>query len=379
MGIYEELGLRPVINGYATVTRLGGSLMPPPVVEAMIEASRQFVELEDLQAAVGRRIAKLTRNEAAYVSSGAAAGLTLATAACVAGTDPDLIAALPHPQRVPGARCEVIFQRCQRSGYDYAVRQVGVDMIEIGPEQSSPTDFPAVRRELEQALSERTAAVLYFARGEDHSGGLPLAEVVAAAHARGVPVIVDAAAQLPPVENLWRFTQEGADLVIFSGGKGLCGPQATGLVLGRPDLIKACAVQGNPNQAIGRPMKVGERRAVRLLGRRRVVRRLGPRSHDGPFRGAGRYRRRADRRAAGGHGASRDAQRGGATAATGTAALRRGGARDRAAIRSWSSCSNGEPAIELSPEGDDGIYVNPQTLMEGEEVVIADRLAEILG
>ena len=258
MGIYEDLGLRPVINGYATVTRLGGSLMPPPVVEAMIEASRQFVDLEDLQAAVGRRIAELTRNEAAYVSSGAAAGLTLATAACVAGTDPEMIAALPHPQKVSGARCEVIFQRCQRSGYDYAVRQVGVDMIEIGPEQSSPADFPAVRQELEQALSERTAAVLYFARGEDHHGGLPVAEVVAAAHARGVPVILDAAAQLPPVENLWRFTQEGADLVIFSGGKGLCGPQATGLVLGRSDLIKACAVQGNPNQAIGRPMKVGK-------------------------------------------------------------------------------------------------------------------------
>ena len=161
-------------------------------------------------------------------------------------------------RKYPGRDYEVIFQRCQRSGYDYAVRQVGVDMIEIGPEESSPADFPAVRQELEQALSERTAAVLYFARGEDHHGGLPVAEVVAAAHARGVPVILDAAAQLPPVENLWRFTQEGADLVIFSGGKGLCGPQATGLVLGRSDLIKACAVQGNPNQAIGRPMKVGK-------------------------------------------------------------------------------------------------------------------------
>ena len=377
MGIYEELGLRPVTNGCGTVTRLGGSLMPPPVVEAMIAASRQFVDLEDLQDAVGRRIAKLTRNEAAYVSSGAAAGLTLATAACVAGTDPEMIAALPHPQKVPGARCEVIFQRCQRSGYDYAVRQVGVDMIEIGPEQSSPADFPAVRQELEQALSERTAAVLYFARGEDHHGGLPAAEVVAAVHAQGVPVILDAAAQLPPVENLWRFTQEGADLVIFSGGKGLCGPQATGLVLGRADLIKACAVQGNPNQAIGRPMKVGKEELCGCLAAvewymgldhaamkrfeaqmativARLSRQPGVSAEIEPAAGSNPYLPRA---------------------------LLRfdievvGQSRDQIV----DELKHGEPAIEVSVLGDSSLYINAQTLMEGEEVVIADRLAEILG
>ena len=378
MGIYEELGLRPVINGYATVTRLGGSLMPPPVVEAMIEASRQFVELEDLQAAVGRRIAELTRNEAAYISSGAAAGLTLATAACVAGTDPDLIAALPHPQRVPGACCEVIFQRCQRSGYDYAVRQVGVDMVEIGPEQSSPADFPSVRRELEHALSERTAAVLYFARGEDHSGGLPLAEVVAAAHARGVPVIVDAAAQLPPVENLWRFTQEGTDLVIFSGGKGLCGPQATGLVLGRPDLIKACAVQGNPNQAIGRPMKVGKEELCGCLAAVEWYVGLDHAAMTDRFEAQVAT---VVERLAGQPGVMGRVEMPSEAGQPLPRALLRfdaavlGQSRDQI----MDQLKQGEPAIEVSPEGDDGIYVNPQTLMEGEEMVIADRLAEILG
>ena len=378
MGIYEDLGLRPVINGYATVTRLGGSLMPPPVVEAMIEASRQFVDLEDLQAAVGRRIAELTRNEAAYVSSGAAAGLTLATAACVAGTDPDMIAALPHPQKVPGSRHEVIFQRCQRSGYDYAVRQVGVDMIEIGPEESSPADFAAVRQELEQALSERTAAVLYFARGEDHNGGLPVAEVVAAAHARGVPVILDAAAQLPPVENLWRFTQEGADLAIFSGGKGLCGPQATGLVLGRADLIKACAVQGNPNQAIGRPMKVGKEELCGCLAAVEWYVGLDHAALTDRFeaqvatvvqRVAGRpgVTGRVEMPSEAGQPLPRALLRFDAALA--------GQSRDQIV----EQLNSGEPAIEVSPEGDDGIYVNPQTLMEGEEVVIANRLAEILG
>ena len=378
MGIYEDLGLRPVINGYATVTRLGGSLMPPPVVEAMIEASRQFVDLEDLQAAVGRRIAKLTRNEAAYVSSGAAAGLTLATAACVAGTDPEMIAALPHPQKVPGSRHEVIFQRCQRSGYDYAVRQVGVDMIEIGPEESSPADFAAVRQELEQALSERTAAVLYFARGEDHNGGLPVAEVVAAAHARGVPVILDAAAQLPPVENLWRFTQEGADLVIFSGGKGLCGPQATGLVLGRADLIKACAVQGNPNQAIGRPMKVGKEE---LCGCLAAVEWYVGLDHAAMTDRFETQVATVVERVAGRPGVTGRVEMPSEAGQPLPRALLRfdagvvGQSRDQIV----EQLNSGEPAIEVSPEGDNGIYVNPQTLMEGEEVVIADRLAEILG
>lgn len=378
MGIYEDLGLRPVINGYATVTRLGGSLMPPSVVEAMIEASRQFVDLEDLQAAVGRRIAELTRNEAAYVSSGAAAGLTLATAACVAGTDPEMIAALPHPQKVPGSRHEVIFQRCQRSGYDYAVRQVGVDMIEIGPEQSSPADFGAVRQELEQALSERTAAVLYFARGEDHHGGLPVAEVVAAAHARGVPVILDAAAQLPPVENLWRFTQEGADLVIFSGGKGLCGPQATGLVLGRADLIKACAVQGNPNQAIGRPMKVGKEELCGCLAAVEWYVGLDHAAMTDRFEAQVAT---VVQRVAGRPGVTGRVEMPSEAGQPLPRALLRfdaavvGQSRDQIV----EQLNSGEPAIEVSPEGDTGIYVNPQTLMEGEEVVIADRLAEILG
>ena len=259
MGIYEDLGLRPVINGYATVTRLGGSLMP---------AAGGGGDDRSVPAIRGPGRPASGGGPAHCRTHPQRGRLRLQRRRCRPDVGNSRLRRRHRPgndcssatptERVPGARCEVIFQRCQRSGYDYAVRQVGVDMIEIGPEQSSPADFPAVRRELEQALSERTAAVLYFARGEDHGGGLPLAEVVAAAHARGVPVIVDAAAQLPPVENLWRFSQEGADLVIFSGGKGLCGPQATGLVLGRPDLIKACAVQGNPNQAIGRPMKVGK-------------------------------------------------------------------------------------------------------------------------
>lgn len=377
MGIYEELGLRPVINGYATLTRLGGSLMPPPVIDAMIDASRHFVSLDDLQTKVGQRIAALTQNEAAYVSSGAAAGLTLATAACVAGSDPELIAALPHPQKVSGARCEVIFQRCQRSGYDYAVRQVGVDMVEIGPESSSPADFPGLRRELQAALSNRTAAVLYFARGAHHNGGLPLDELVDLAHAQNVPVIVDAAAQLPPPENLWRFTRQGADLVIFSGGKGLCGPQASGLVVGRKDLIAACTVQGNPNQAIGRPMKVGKEELCGCLAAVEWFMALDHQALMLQYRDqvqsiVCRFEGRRGIRASV-HPLGESGQ-----------AMPRALLHFDAAVLGQSCDTiikklvDGDPSIEVQPEDDDSFYVNPHTLSDGEEQIIGDRLEVIL-
>jgi seryl-tRNA(Sec) selenium transferase len=205
----------------------------------------------------------LTRNEAAYVSSGAAAGLVLTTAACITGEDPEKMALLPYPQRIPGGRHKVVIHRSQRIGYDFAVRQVGVELVEIGPSRAEGRGTPgdgaggaggvpgrSTRpEELEAALDDRTAAVLYIAGLPHAPGALPLEQVVAIAHSRGVPVIVDAAAQIPPVENIWSIagrggpalwaraladlglpgygpdtprevTSAGADLVIFSGGKG---------------------------------------------------------------------------------------------------------------------------------------------------------------
>jgi L-seryl-tRNA(Ser) seleniumtransferase len=256
MTVYSDLGVRPVINAFATLTRLGGSLMPPPVIEAMVEASRHFVDLDELQRRVGERLAVLTKNEAAYVSSGAAAGLALATAACVAGTDPQAIQQLPD---LTGLKNEVIIHRVHRNGYDHAVRQVGVKVVEIG--YSTGT----AHWELEQAISDRTAAIFWFQGVMSGRGDLPLAEVIAIAKARQVPVIVDGAAQLPPVSNLWNFTHMGADLAVFSGGKDLRGPQPTGLILGRRDLIEACRVNASPNHSLGRPMKVGKEEMVGLL------------------------------------------------------------------------------------------------------------------
>ncbi len=254
MTIYDQLGVRAVINAAATLTRLGGSLMPPPVLKAMNEAASAFVDLDELQRRVGERIAALTHNEAAYVSSGAAAGITLAVAACIAGTDPGRIAAFPYLEGIDST--EVIVHRRQRNGYDYAARQTGARLVEIG----------GTVEDLRQAISPRTACVLWFAGAHFADGALPLEVVVPEAHARGLPVIVDAAAQIPPIANLWHFTRDlGADLAIFSGGKGLRGPQSSGLVLGRRDLIEGCRANGNPNHSIGRPMKVGKEELVGLL------------------------------------------------------------------------------------------------------------------
>jgi L-seryl-tRNA(Ser) seleniumtransferase len=250
--IYRQLGVRPLINALSTYTRLGGSIMPPEVTAAMAEAAASHVNLEELQTAVSNRIAELTHNEAAYVSCGAAAGLVLATAACITGDEPAAMRRLPD---LTGLKNEVIVHRSHRNGYDHAVRSVGVRLVEIGP----------AAWEMEAAINDKTALAFWTQAGMTGYADLPLEQFIAIAHAHGVPVVIDAAAQLPPVENLWRFTHMGADLVVFSGGKDLHGPQASGLILGRRDLIQACAANGNPNAGIGRPMKVGKEELVGVL------------------------------------------------------------------------------------------------------------------
>jgi L-seryl-tRNA(Ser) seleniumtransferase len=248
----SPLGLRPVINASATLTALGGSLLAPPVIAAMAEAAGHFVDLLELQTRVGERIAARTGNEAVYVSSGAAAGITLAVAACMAGTG--------HSETFPGLggidRTEVVLFHSQRNGYDYAVRQTGAHVVEAGATPDS----------LRAALSPRTACVLWFAGAHYADDAPPIEDVVSIGHAAGVPVLVDAAAQVPPISSLWHFTREvGADAAIFSGGKGLRGPQSSGLVLGRQAIIDGCRAHGSPHHAIGRGMKVGKEELAGLL------------------------------------------------------------------------------------------------------------------
>jgi uncharacterized pyridoxal phosphate-dependent enzyme len=257
MSIYEDLGVRRVINASATLTRLGGSIMAPPVLGAMAKAAGSFIDLTELQTRVGERIAAMTNNEACWISSGAAGGITLAVAACMTGTNPAAIAQLP---KTDGLKDEVIVHRTHRNGYDHAARATGATLVEIGLAHTTQ------EWELEAAIGPRTACVLYFAGAHFAGAALPLERVVAIAHERGVPVLVDAAAQIPPISNLWHFTREaGADIAIFSGGKGLRGPQSSGLILGKREIIEGCRANGAPNHSIGRALKVGKEEMVGLL------------------------------------------------------------------------------------------------------------------
>jgi L-seryl-tRNA(Ser) seleniumtransferase len=258
MSVYERLGVRRVINADATLTRLGGSLMAPDVLAAMGDAAGSFVDMHELQRIVGRRLAELTHNEAAYVATGAAAGIVLATLAAMTQGDLPTIARLIETGESP--RDEVIVQTAHRMPYDPAIAFAGARIVNVGDRLQT---FPW---ELEAAFTPRTAMVFYAAGETFAPGALPLEQVVEIAHAHGVPVVVDAAAQLPPTGNLWKFTREqGADLVIFSGGKDLHGPQASGLILGSETMISAIATNGAPNQRLARAMKVGKEEMIGLL------------------------------------------------------------------------------------------------------------------
>ncbi|MDQ3811841.1 MAG: aminotransferase class V-fold PLP-dependent enzyme, partial [Chloroflexota bacterium] len=259
MGIYQKLGVRPVINANANLTRLGGSRMPPEVLQAMQDAAGAFVDMFELQAAVSARIAALTHNEAALVCTGASAGLVLSALACMTGQDKHALARLLSQGPEGLERREIIMHCAHRIPYDPAIKLAGGRIVEVG------NALQTFDWELEAAFSERTAAVVYVAGAHLTRGALPLECVVQMAHSHGAPVIVDAAAQLPPPDNLWHFTELGADLVVFSGGKALRGPQASGLIVGRRELIDACAMHASPNQRLGRPMKVGKEEMAGLL------------------------------------------------------------------------------------------------------------------
>ncbi len=256
--IYDELGVTRIINCATTYTRLGGSIMAPEVAQAMADAANAYVDIPVLIEAVGRRLAELTNNEAAYVTNGAAAGVSIATAAAIAGDDPAKISKIPT--RLDGMKNEVVIHRMHRIWYDQAAINAGVKLVEIGH------SYETQLWELDDAINERTAAVLFCAGAHLERNTLPLAYVVERAHARGIPVIVDAAAQVPPVSNLWHFTRDlGADVAIFSGGKNISGPQNSGLCVGTEPFIRAMRACGPPNQRFGRPLKVGKETMIGLL------------------------------------------------------------------------------------------------------------------
>lgn len=362
---YRDLGVPTVINAAATLTRLGGSLMPPPVVRAMTDAAAGFVDLDELHHKVEERLAVLTRNEAAYVSTGAAAGIVLVITSCLVGTDHDRRQLLPDTSALP--RSEVVIQRGQRNAYDFAVRQTGALIVEVDP-------TPAA---LAAALGEHTAAVLHFA-GRLSEGSIPLEAVVEAAHRRGIPVIVDAAAQIPPIESLWHFTRDiGADAAIFSGGKGLRGPQASGLIVGGTKIIDGCRVNGSPNHGIGRPMKVGKEELMGLLAAVECA--LG---QDEAQLIAG-YEASVARWVSGLSGIagiraerifpSEAGQPHGRTLITFAGGARL--TRDETVHALWDR----DPRIAVGEIGTDAIVLNPQTLQPGQDAIVLQAICETLG
>ncbi len=250
LDVYKDLGVRPFINAAGTYTALSASIVPPEVRKAMEDASRHFVSIPELQEAAGRRIASLVGAEAALVTAGCAAALTLGTAAAVAGSSPEAILRLPD---TTGLKNEVILPKGHRFVYDHAIRNVGVRLIEAGS-----------REELLAAVNEKTA-LLFFLNNAANKSPISREELVAVGKKRGVPTLIDAAADLPPAKNLRAFLEMGFDLVAFSGGKGLRGPQSSGLLLGREDLIHAAFLNGSPHSdTIGRLAKVGKEEIVGL-------------------------------------------------------------------------------------------------------------------
>jgi uncharacterized pyridoxal phosphate-dependent enzyme len=261
MNVYTRLGLRPIINASGTYTHLGGSLMPAEVIEAMNDAARHYVPIHDLTKATGERIAQLTGNEAALVTTGAAGAIFEGTCACIGGDDPEKMKRLPFTD---GMKNEVVIQKLHNTGWTRQCEAAGARVVEV-----------EYKDQVERAISGHTA-IIHFLVADKHFGqyrdrlGAPggkvsLEECIAIAKSTRVPLLVDAAAELPPPENLSYYTKQGADLVAFSGGKGLRGPQNAGLLLGRKDLVDMAALYQSPYSGLGRDLKVAKETMIGMV------------------------------------------------------------------------------------------------------------------
>ena len=246
---YESLGVRPVINCWGTITVMGGSLVLPVVRRAIEKAGSEFVFLDDLMEKVSERLAELTGAEGGIVTSGAAAALLLSTAACVAGADREKMRKLPDCTEMKN---EVIAHRLHRHGYERVMRNVGVSIIE----------YDSIE-DMEVKINERTAMISALGEGYDKPGSPTVEEMAAVSRKTGVPLLVDAAAERPDVPD--RYIKAGADLVAYSGGKCLRGPQSTGLLIGRKDLTWDAYLNSSPHMSIGRGMKVDKGEIVGCL------------------------------------------------------------------------------------------------------------------
>ena len=368
-GIYDDIGVTRVINAAGSMTYLGGSLIAPEVLAAMNEAAGSFVVMEELMAWAGTEIARLTGTEAGLVTTGTSGGILLAAAACLTGTDRQRMRNLPD---TGGAKNEFVVQKLHRISFDHAVRVAGGRLVEAGDSGGTTA------QQIEAAIGEQTAAVFHVVL--DPKPTVALERVVAIAHASGVPVIVDAAAELPPVDNLRAFAATGADLVIFSGGKEISGPNDTGILCGRGELVSAAAAQAFPNRGIGRSLKVSKEQIVGLIF---ALRRFAAMDYEVQMQ---RWQTMAqsmcDRlRDVEGISARVD------YATTGSRPLCIPRTRlqlDEEALglsvaQVETALEQGQPAVAVMPEPSRSIiWLNPQHLADGEEEVVACRFAEVV-
>jgi L-seryl-tRNA(Ser) seleniumtransferase len=396
--VYEQIGVPPIINAYGPTTRLSGAILRPEVASAMAEATQYCVDIAQLQGKAGELIAEITGAEAGFITAGAAAGILLATAAAMAGLDPAAMDRLPDAR---GLRHEVIIPRSHRNAYDHAIRGAGATLVEVGiSDRFSGAGVRDVEAwEIAAAISERTAAIYYLAK--PHAEPL-LGEVVDVAREAGIPVIVDAAAELPPVENLRRFVDEGADLVLFSGGKAIGGPQASGILAGRRELVMSAFLQhidldvffdlwepppflidksrlgGLPHNGVGRPCKVGKEQIVGLMTALRLFAQEGPGFHAAAWT------------------ASIDVLASGLSMLTGVeielvADPRQTGIpmlemrvdpirAGRSALMLARDLAQGDPVIEVNPSraGDGILLFSPVCLRAGEAMAIVERIQALM-
>ncbi|MBM3725425.1 MAG: aminotransferase class V-fold PLP-dependent enzyme [Acidobacteria bacterium] len=268
--IYARLGVKPVINGVGVVTVLGGSIMPPEVVQAMNEASQWFIPLPELHKKVGARIAELLKVEGAMVTCGAASAIQVAATVCITRGDQKKLQQLPSTE---GLRFEVVQQKTHRSGYEQQMLAAGARIVWV-----------ETREEAERAIGPNTA-MMFFLNKAEPMGAIKRTEWIELGKKHGIPTFNDAASDATPRENLWKYVHEGFDLVAFSGGKALLGPQASGLLLGKKDLIEAAMLSLSPYGGVGRGMKVGKEEMVGLLA---AVERYLKVDHEAEMRELGR-------------------------------------------------------------------------------------------
>ena len=357
---FRELGVRPFINAAGTYTAMTASLMPPEVMAAINYASTQYVMLDELHDRVGQRIATLLHSEAAMVTSGAASALTLGTAGVLTGTDRQRMVDLPD---LSGMKSEVIIQKSHRFGYEHAVRNCGVRLVEV-----------ETREDLERAINEKTAMMLFY-NNNNRAGRIQDEEFAQLGKKHAIPTFNDAAADVPPVDNFWKYTNMGFDLVAFSGGKGIRGPQSAGLLLGRKGLIEAARLNAPPNgNTVGRGMKVNKEEMLAMLV---ALELFLAKDH-------ARENREFERRA--------EVIRSGATAVPGVKAevfvpeianhvphvrISWDGADEATAAAAVNAMRDGEPSIAIRSEGN-GLVVGVWMMQPGEDKVVARRLRQVL-